>query len=641
MDVFAALRERCQNEAPESPRISLHEPLGEAVADTDQWCVVADYTTVLDPDEPDESFEATNNGIYVPPRHAYMGYKFISPQLSMLDVTQAFEEISRFFATILPAGDEASKEQKLLVYFTPSSYTHIHIEVFDDEDCDWAAKFCVICMLFEDIFSTTWSGPNFSETASPLTRSMWGAWTRRWWREHPNHNSEDIPSIGLDLVKHMIGRSRIAEVAVVFNDEDPDMRKELPSYAAEYELRMANNSELWEHELWQHIDGTAKIATQLGEPVGGNKGGSGTDNYGTVDKYYKVNLGYAYFRYGTVEFREFPALRLEWEGDLLFLVNFCMWLLSISNEIGWQELAVLGRLKDLCDKTGKPHREFMWTALFGVLGHLNGGDSYYYAMAERFAKSLYTVMKRHHDETFVHDEGVFTDQMIKAFEPMTLLDGDKIHGTLEQGRIVGALAFIRSLCLIVNPLGLQDFVPPQPRMQPGSFAEEGPEPEVEGLEGEDLEDENLEGEDPGDEDLGGEDPEDEDLEGADLEGEGLGDEDHGSEDPGDEDPGDEDLEGADLGDEDHGSEDPGDEDPGDEDLEGADLGDEDHGSEDPGDEDPGDADPGDEDPGDEDPGDEDPGDESPGDEDPGDESPGDEDPEDGDFEDEYDSNSEH
>ncbi|KAF8420470.1 hypothetical protein EV426DRAFT_706242 [Tirmania nivea] len=182
--VFAALRERCQNGTPERLRIDLHEPIGEAVAGTDKWCVVVDYMTDVDPDDPDASFVITDDSGYVPSRHAYMGYKFISPKMSMLDVPQAFGQISRFFATILPAEDRDNNAQKLLVYFTPSSYIHVHIEAFYDKDYNWAAKFCVVCMLFEDIFSTTWNGPNLSEMKSSLTQSMWNAWARLWWKEH-------------------------------------------------------------------------------------------------------------------------------------------------------------------------------------------------------------------------------------------------------------------------------------------------------------------------------------------------------------------------------------------------------------------------------------------------------------------------
>ena len=453
LDVFAALRERCQN-GTESPRIDLHEPIGEAVTGTDKWCAVVDYMTVLDPSEPDENFEMTDNSGYVPPRDAYMGYKFISPKLCMLDVPQAFGQISRFFATILPGKDGTGNEQKLLVHFTPSSYIHVHIEVFKDEDCDWVAKFCLVCMLFEDIFSTTWNGPNLSETKSPLTQSMWDAWARRWWREHRNHNHGVAPSIGLDLVKHMIGRVEACEVALVFNGEDQDMRKELPIYRSQHTLRTDNN------KLWQHVNGRVEVVTMESS---GDTDAEPEYSDGMIDKYYKVNFGYAYFRYGTVEFREFPALSLEWEGDILFWVNCCMWLLYISKEIAWRELTSIGRLKDLCDKTGTPHREYMWMALFGVLGDLNGGDPYYYAMAERFARKLYTIMKRRHDEIFADYEGVFTGQMIKAFEPMTLLDGDNLHGALERGRIAGAQGFIYNLCLVVNTHGLDGFEQPQTR----------------------------------------------------------------------------------------------------------------------------------------------------------------------------------
>ncbi|KAF8444372.1 hypothetical protein BGX38DRAFT_1271589 [Terfezia claveryi] len=455
LDVFAALRERCQNGTLESPRIDLHEPIGEAIARTDKWCIVEDYMTILNPDEPDESFEITNGSGYVPPRHAYMGYKFISPKFCMLDVTQAFGQISRFFSTILPAEDGANNEQKLLVYFTPSSYIHVHIEAFKDEDCDWVAKFCLICMLFEDIFSTAWNGPNLSEKTSPLTQSMWAAWEKRWWREHPNHNPKDTPSIALDLVKRMIGLTETYEVALVFNGEDQDMRKEFQTYGAEDRLRTDDN------KLWQHISGRVEVVTVSLLPPVESSGMETEHSDGMVDKYYKVNFGYAYFNHGTVEFREFPAPSLEWEGDILFWVNFCMWLLYISKEIAWRELTGLGRLKDLCNKTETPHLEYMWTALFGVLGDLNGGDPYYYAMAERFARKLYTIMKRRHDEIFVGHEGVFTDQMIKAFEPMTLLEGDNLHGALERGRIAGTQGFIYNLCLVVNTFRLEGFVPPE------------------------------------------------------------------------------------------------------------------------------------------------------------------------------------
>ena len=287
---------------------------------------------------------------------------------------------------------------------------------------------------------------------------MWDAWARRWWKMHPNHNPFDIPSPGLDLVKHMIGCIEIEEVAYVFNSEDQDIHEQLPIYGAKGELST------YDYELWQHIDGRVEVEVSAA-PVGSSYPKPEYIISDMIDKYYKVNFGYAYFRYGTVEFREFPALSLEFERDLLFWVNFCMWLLFISKEITWQELAVLGRMKDLCDQTETsiPNREYMWTALFGVLGGLNGGDPYYYAMAERFARNLYTMMKRRHDKVFEAQKGVFTDQMIKASEPMTLLDGDNIQRALEHGRIAGAQGFIHNLCLVVDLHGLRDFSPPRTR----------------------------------------------------------------------------------------------------------------------------------------------------------------------------------
>lgn len=91
--------------------------------------------------------------------------------------------------------------------------------------------------------------------------------------------------------------------------------------------------------------------------------GPGAENY-SFSKYYKVNLGYAFFNYGTLEFREHPAGLTE--EDTFRWIDLCLRLISAASKLNKADLFNIARIKDLSVGDTKSD-DYMFLAFCSIL----------------------------------------------------------------------------------------------------------------------------------------------------------------------------------------------------------------------------------------------------------------------------------
>ena len=84
----------------------------------------------------------------------------------------------------------------------------------------------------------------------------------------------------------------------------------------------------------------------------------------SFSKYYKVNLGCAFFSYGTLEFREHPAgLTAE---DTFRWIDLCLRLVTAASELDRTDLLNIAKIRDLCQGDVK-RDDYMYLAFCSIL----------------------------------------------------------------------------------------------------------------------------------------------------------------------------------------------------------------------------------------------------------------------------------
>lgn len=84
----------------------------------------------------------------------------------------------------------------------------------------------------------------------------------------------------------------------------------------------------------------------------------------SFSKYYKVNLGYALFNYGTLEFREHPAGLTE--EDAFRWIDLCLRLVTAASELDKTDLLNIAKIRDL-GQGGVRNDDYMFLVFCSIL----------------------------------------------------------------------------------------------------------------------------------------------------------------------------------------------------------------------------------------------------------------------------------